>query len=362
MLPEINPFSLTWMEPISNGHPVYKVTLNGNSYVLKAETAADATSSSDVKWASKIMNNVVDRKKTTETKVRILNEHEIDVVATRYPRFFQDGANKVRLEETLGTPDSVWVLMHFQGNMFITDDNMDGGKKQQLFSIINHGIFWKKLGKVIAVDLFTGNNDRFDFGYYDQIPTGQEGTFWSNKGNLFINISDLNNRVPMGMDYFFAQNAFGKDGVGDQGFIRIMSNKVEVNKVSVLIIASIMSELTGYNLGVKANKNSGSKSKRTTKMRGYTSTADKYRAYLTSSIWDGLQEIKRYLVNKRNDYGRRNPQQQIANNVQRNVPNIPNHHPARQGATTPVAHNNQTVSKDTFPVNIEQRMRALNWI
>jgi hypothetical protein len=141
-----------------------------------------------------------------------------------------------------------------------------------------------------------------------------------------------------------------------------MGSKMEVDKVSALVIASIMKELTGFNLGDKANKGSSRKSKMTTKIRGHASTADKYQIYLTDSIWTGLQDIKKYLLNKRKDYGNRGPEIHFGNNLLRTAPNIPNHHPMRPGNTTPVAHNNAHVSKDTFPPNLEARMSALKWI
>lgn len=361
-LPLITAITLKNIVPVSQDHPVYKVTIGAHDYVLKAETSAGQEASSDVKWASKLMHNVVDEKKSEDTKVRLLWEPEIDVIGTEYTRYFVNGPELIRIEETLGNPDSVWVLMHWQPNLFVTCDQMNGAKKQQLFNIINHGTFWKSLGKVIAVDLFTGNNDRFDFGIYNQVPQGQEELFWANKGNVFINVSNVGRSAPMGLDFFFAQNAFGKDLITDQAYIRAMSDKGEIRKIAELVIASMMKELTGYNLGVKSNKSSKKKSRFTTAIKRYETTYDKYLVYLTDSIWTGLHDIKQYLLSKRREYARQTPPPNFGNNLLRQAPQVPNRNPGNPATHVPVAHNNKPRDKGVFPQNLEDRMTALHWI
>ena len=365
-LPKITVQSLSEMQSIASGHPVYRVKIQGSNYVLKAETASGNTGSSDIKWASKIMKNVGD-KNTGDSQIRLLEENEIDVIATRYGNFNLTGPQTINLEDTLTMADNVWYLMAWQPGLYNPSDNMNNGEIDQLFGIVNHGVFWKKLGKIIAVDLFTGNNDRFDFGNYEQA-TPQN--FWSNRGNLFVNVNNLNNASPMGLDFYFNQNAFGKDLFGDQAYIKAMKSKNEIAVIANLIVESIMDALAGKNLGKKDTKREKFTSKLSTKLRGYNTTADKYKGYLKDAIWEGLEEIKRYLVNKRREYAQRAqaqqnmPQPQWQNNPlnQRQVPNVRNNIPQRPGATVPVAHNNLGVSKSLFPQNLEARMQALNWI
>jgi hypothetical protein len=376
ILPVITNGSITAMSPVVTAHPVYRLTMGGIDYVIKAETAGGNEASSDVKWASKIMHNVVDEK-TDVTKVRLLAGSEIDIIATVYANFLV-GASIVAFEKAMDNANNVWYMMHFQANLFNPSDNMDNGMQDQLFAIVNHGTFWKKFGKIIAVDLFTGNNDRFDFGYYEEIYNGANADFWSNKGNIFVNISNIDKAMPLGMDFFFAQNAFGNDQISDQKFIKIMKNNDQIDIVSEMIIASITNALAGRQLGEKTKKFSKFKSLATTKIRNHQTTEAKYKAYLSQSIKDGLQEIKQYLISKRATYQLRaqtnNNWQQNALNQPRNwqanplgqqrvAPQVPNHRPGNQvAATLPISHNNTAVSKDVFPQRIEDRMRSLGWI
>jgi hypothetical protein len=376
ILPVITNGSITAMSPVVTAHPVYRLTMGGIDYVIKAETAGGNEASSDVKWASKIMHNVVDEK-TDVTKVRLLAGSEIDIIATVYANFLV-GASIVAFEKAMDNANNVWYMMHFQANLFNPSDNMDNGMQDQLFAIVNHGTFWKKFGKIIAVDLFTGNNDRFDFGYYEEIYNGANADFWSNKGNIFVNISNIDKAMPLGMDFFFAQNAFGNDQISDQKFIKIMKNNDQIDIVAEMIIASITNALAGRQLGEKTKKFSKFKSLATTKIRNHQTTEAKYKAYLSQSIKDGLQEIKQYLISKRATYQLRaqtnNNWQQNALNQPRNwqanplgqqrvAPQVPNHRQGNQvAATLPISHNNTAVSKDVFPQRIEDRMRSLGWI
>jgi hypothetical protein len=380
ILPVITNGSITAMSPVVTNHPVYKITIGGIDYVIKAETAGGNDASSDVKWASKIMHNVVDDK-TDTTKIRLLGSSEIDVIATVYTNFLV-GPSIVTFEMAMDNANNVWYMMHFQPSLFNPSDNMDDGMRNQLFAIVNHGTFWKKFGKIIAVDLFTGNNDRFDFGYYEEIYNGNNADFWSNKGNVFVNISNIDKAVPLGMDFFFAQNAFGNDQLSDQKFIKIMKNNDQIDIVAELIIASVTNALAGKQLGEKTNKFSKFKSFATTKIRKHQTTQDKYKAYLSQSIKDGLQEIKQYLISKRATYQARTQANNNQPNWQTNAmvqqpanwqtsalaqprvaPQVPNHRAGNQtAATVPVTHNNMAVSKDVFPPRLEARMRSLGWI
>jgi hypothetical protein len=112
LLPIISNGSITAMSPVVTNHPVYKITIAGIDYVIKAETAGGNDASTDVKWASKIMHNVVDDK-TDTTKIRLLGSSEIDVIATAYTNFLV-GPAIVTFEMSMDNANNVWYMMHFQ--------------------------------------------------------------------------------------------------------------------------------------------------------------------------------------------------------------------------------------------------------
>ncbi len=376
-LPKITKGALASMDAIADGHPVYKVSINGNYYVIKAETAGSGTATSDVKWASKIMKNVA-QDATDITKIRILEEDEIFEIAAAYNKLLGDPQDKLTLEVTFDSANTVWYMMVFDESIMTTNDSNlnDVAKKKQLFNVINSGRFWEKLGKIVAVDLFTGNNDRFDFGNYDTFTAANIDQFWSNKGNLFITMSGIGANSPVGLDFYFTSNAFGVDEVLDQKYLAIMRSEIEIKKVAGMIIDTIMKEFAGRELG----DGKAFKTKISNILSSHLTTEGKFKDFLTKSITQGLNEIKNYLIRKRNE--KQGWQQNaIANHApkwqtnpllqQQNVlpkqaiipPTIPSHrYNKKDDDVLPVQHNTKVVDKAVFPVNLEKRMRALGWI
>lgn len=365
-LPKITNGAITSMEAIADGHPVYKVLMNGNYYVVKAETAGNAEASSDVKWASKIMKNVA-ADANDITKIRILEESEIFEIASSYATLLTADKDKFVLELTFDSANTVWYIMVFDQNVVTTSDSNlnDVATKAQLFTVINSGRFWEKLGKIVAVDLFTGNNDRFDFGSYTTYNATNIDQFWSNKGNIFITMSNIGTGTPVGLDFYFTSNAFGLDQIADQHYLAIMRSDTEMKKVAGLIIDTIMKEFTGHKLG----DNKAAKTKVSNILSGHITTVGKFKEFLTKSIKEGLNEIKAYLVNKRNlkqmtwQQNKLIPQANPGIRPALTIPTIPSHRPkANPTDVLPVQHNTKVVDKNTFPPNLEKRMRDLGWI
>jgi hypothetical protein len=200
-VPTITPGSITRIKG-QEAHPVYFVNLNHSmtpNLVVKGERAQGLQEgATSIKWGSKIMKNVnnslVDTKILTPAEINIFKQ----AVMANFPPHSQQYANVAP-----GGLTFTWTKMPFVSGLSSADlwDGEGTGKRVDVENIKRSVIklldetAWFELGKVVAVDIFNGNSDRFDIG------TGGHPGQWVNKGNLLFVASGPTTKV-IGLDTF----------------------------------------------------------------------------------------------------------------------------------------------------------------
>lgn len=187
-VPMITPGSITRMTGLTD-RPVFFLHLHGApapNLVVKGE-APGAGVGVSVKWGSKLMKNVTDNRvnmKTMtidETKIfRLIalatfnNPNDPDM---RQPRYFVTSA----------FAQLTWVKMPIVENLSDAGE-VDAiapriGRLKQIVVKFRNNAVWDALGKVVAVDIFNGNCDRFQvITDPARPPLGS----WTNKGNVMF--------------------------------------------------------------------------------------------------------------------------------------------------------------------------------
>ena len=194
-------------------HPVYFVRMqDGRELVVKGEArsatgdaAENANIELSIKWSSKLMKNV----NHTDVNTKIMQAPEIQAfLAAARTRFASEQASRKYQNVTPGRANSyTWVKMPKVAGLTDAEftKKVDGFSqpvkskvKEQIARFRDEGL-WPQLGKVVAVDIFNGNNDRFD------TETGR----WQNYGNvMFTN----NAQTVIGLDTFDPFSSTAKIG------------------------------------------------------------------------------------------------------------------------------------------------------
>ncbi|MFT5435148.1 MAG: hypothetical protein ACI9OJ_005865 [Myxococcota bacterium] len=193
-------------------HPVYFLTVGGVPIVVKGEAKGsvghertDQEAAISIKWGSKLMKNVNDRLVNT----KLMDQSEVTAFLTVAKSKFKPlptipGAppgppppNRYRNVTPQGAQQYTWVKMpavaglsdaEFTKKVGGFTTPVRGKVKEQIVKFTDESL-WPQLGKVLAVDIFNGNSDRFD------IASGR----WINYGNvMFI---DQGSKV-IGLDTF----------------------------------------------------------------------------------------------------------------------------------------------------------------
>ncbi|MGE5570340.1 MAG: hypothetical protein ACM3S5_14990 [Rhodospirillales bacterium] len=163
-----------------NRRPVYFLTLQPSTtpnLVVKGETRGAAGSPEvSIHWSSKLMKNV--NNKLVNTK--IMTPQEIQAFRAFAHTHFPPTSSQYQNSNV----NYIWVKMPMvQGlsdaDFLVHNGNFgtaDVSKIQAAISKLDDDKVWSELGKVVAVDIFNGNNDRFD------TTTGQ----WQNYGNIMF--------------------------------------------------------------------------------------------------------------------------------------------------------------------------------
>lgn len=187
-LPTIGFSSITGMTALSE-RPVYFLNLNHSptpNLVVKGDAPGKTSGNEDVttsiKWGSKLMKNVNNR--LVNTKVMTDDETRAFKKAAR---LFLDEKSMgyANVDDRLPTPAMyVWVKMPFVDGLSDAD-YLGGGKwgydpvvdkVRKVIKRMSDEQVWIDLGRIVAVDIFNGNCDRFD------IHTGA----WANRGNIMF--------------------------------------------------------------------------------------------------------------------------------------------------------------------------------
>jgi hypothetical protein len=161
----LDPLQVTSIKKISPRRPVFLVTLNkSENYVVKRETGADIMARKGTKAT---LNMVYEMTETLlgGTKGRTLNSKESDALVRIHPSKL-DAGTKTEFDNWIqrhkGSPD-VLVLMNLIDGLTELGAVSDQAKAIQILHSLQTEKNLKRLGHIIAVDLFTGNQDRFMF-------------------------------------------------------------------------------------------------------------------------------------------------------------------------------------------------------
>ena len=182
-----NPSNITGMTCLEN-RPVFFLKLNGSlvtNLVVKGEgdgvAALGAHAETSIKWGAKLMKHV----NSTDVNTKIMTAAEVLAFKTAGLLLIPLGMARPRLNLAIPGPPYTWTKMPFVDGMssaeFWNDDlgdngNWDAKPAKKNIVKMSDDAFWTDLGKVVAVDIFNGNADRFD------IKSG----FWQNKGNIMF--------------------------------------------------------------------------------------------------------------------------------------------------------------------------------
>src|SRR3954447_1990672 len=205
-VPMITPGSITDIEGLGT-RPVYFLKLHNamtRNMVVKGEADAQSMSSKDleisISWASKLMKNV----QNSQVNSKLMNPVEIqEFQAAAAAKFKKDSRE---YDYVFGGFRCKWVKMPFVNGLsdadFMSDIEAKSGDStyttrefdMRLFKLtiikLSEDAVWRDLGKTVAVDIFNGNNDRFN------LVTGM----WSNFGNIMF-LTGGQTRV-IGLDTF----------------------------------------------------------------------------------------------------------------------------------------------------------------
>ncbi|MBS1616067.1 MAG: hypothetical protein JST06_08130 [Bacteroidetes bacterium] len=164
------------------GHkPIYFVKLNGSpnaTLVIKGENVMQQDNDDalvSISWTSKLMKNV----NNNQVNSKVMTPAEvIEFMRAARAAFAPNSDQAAHLNVAKN-----WVKMPKVNNLTDTDYIViEGGFGREDISMVKKAVSklsetqaWYDLGKVVAVDIFNGNNDRFD-------STG----YWVNKGNIMF--------------------------------------------------------------------------------------------------------------------------------------------------------------------------------
>lgn len=205
---------------LSPGHPVFRLDGWGDgkgkvdSIVIKQESTHEVATSAhrrDVRVATQLMTMVDSNAKTV-----VLSTAEVQQLKT-----YSDGGNvadstglatAAELKRLLGNPRGVWTKMEVK-KLLSLDHAMAGRQKgdktdvRVIAAALKNPGGLEKLGKIIAVDLFNGNNDRFVWP-----PPGQKDPSMPRAFQAIWNIGNvmIASGSPIGLDSFDPANDFNK--------------------------------------------------------------------------------------------------------------------------------------------------------
>lgn len=198
-LPEIVPGSITAIKAIEE-RPVYFVALsNGTKLVVKGETLGGKPveeAAISIHWGSKLMKHVSDG---------LIGSSKLsDSERAVFESYVRNSAGWPSSDERITRMEIVklWVKMLKFAELSDADPSykLPGDTKKEYFSIrkleevvskLSTEQVWRDLGRVVAVDIFNGNQDRITF----------KGR-WQNKGNIMFTPGPTGAPKVVGLDTF----------------------------------------------------------------------------------------------------------------------------------------------------------------
>jgi hypothetical protein len=177
--------------------PVFLVTFRDNSeLVVKGEfigRMSSVNTAMSAKWAGKLMRQV-----SPDVSAKPVLPYELDHIKFLDGDQFFPPADLTRSYILGAIQDRAFTFykMPYVAQMYGAD-KMDGRLLYALLRVLRAGgneIF--ELGRITAVDLFNGNNDRFDF---------RGPTVFLNRSNLLFKVSG-GTFIPVGVDFLHAES------------------------------------------------------------------------------------------------------------------------------------------------------------
>jgi hypothetical protein len=186
-VPLIVPGSITGMAGLTD-RPVFFLKLNNSltpNLVVKGEATGNTAQSTDdeksisVKWGSKLMKNV----NNALVNTKIMTLPEITVFLQAAQQNFAAGTKQAQFASA-GPTGFKWVKMPYVAGLSDADawSKKDGKyvvlapDAKKVIERFAEDRVWSELGKILAVDIFNGNSDRFDV----------EHGHWVNNGNVMF--------------------------------------------------------------------------------------------------------------------------------------------------------------------------------
>lgn len=206
------------VEELSEGHPVYKITLRSRSesdsvLVVKGElkrTFTDTDAATSIVWGSKIMKNVTSRRE--ELRAKPLTPPEFQELHRAIQQYCDPNSDA---RTAIQQKNLVWVKMPFVDDLKAGEYRSRTAKdlnvlikiKRLVPFLLDPGT-WYQLGVVTAVDLFIGNNDRFVMKWKSDIrhSEGRRGDL-TNPGNILF-LERVETALVLGLDTFDSNNTF----------------------------------------------------------------------------------------------------------------------------------------------------------
>lgn len=313
-VPAIPPRSITQIIGLP-ARPVFFVHLNNSvnpSLVIKGEPKAGAGILSDadreisVAWSSKIMKNV----NNDQVNTKILDQTE-----TRRFKAFAEATYPANTKQGKFVRDALlWVKMPFvQG---LTDaelfdekvNDFKGSKVKDALKQFLQPTVWRDLGKIVAVDVFNGNNDRF--ALQSMGPNTPVTVSWGNQGNMMF-LTGANAATTMiGLDTWDPSGAGdGRSnlsaGQGDTSFLEVLrtdeSRKKFAEQCTDAIGAELSKRMATSSVAIQINGPAGSTILRI-KKEDVSNTLRPFSTNFRQGLDSGIADLKVYLNAKAAKY------------------------------------------------------------
>jgi hypothetical protein len=367
-VPTITPGSITAIRGLAK-RPVYFLNLNGAAQpnlVVKGEDAlvhiSDADAEISIKWTSKLMKNV----NNTAVNTKIMAPPEINLFKASarlaYP------LNTAPQHRNLNA-NYRWVKMPYvtglsDGEMWNEDQ---GGYDNQMIKNVAKKFMepqvWTDLGKVVAVDLFNGNNDRFLFTQQPGYTIAQMTVVWANKGNIMFLQGGATSVI--GLDTVDPSSQTGPSNLGsgaaDLAVLQVLQDAHAAERTTFAVkcahavaaeISSAMRNtqfltihVNGAPLGqdvIRVDKDH------------VAELLEPFAVPFEQGLNAGIRDLRQYLQGKVQQYRLQN--QQAQQQYQQRV----GWRPGRPGAGPPIGANRGPVMK-TVPQGVLNRMAYLGW-
>lgn len=372
--------------------PVYFITVGGKKLVVKGEAKSNAHSDHDtavsVKWSSKMMKNVNDRMVNT----KIMDDAEVRAFLEAARGKFKPlppvgaGPMPANTPQYRNVTDAaghyMWVKMPMvagltDADFFLDVSALEGKRtydtkkiKELIVKFTDEGI-WAQMGKVFAVDIFNGNNDRF------HTETGD----WVNKGNLMF--KDQGMKV-IGLDTFDPNSGNSNLASGRFDALKALTDSSRQKKLARACTQAVGTELNKWAFKDKSLSHmsigvQGGPEGRTIwqiKPGDLKNIYEPFDQAMAAGIAKGASELKKYLQTKVGQYKHRNkplPQPPAArpgapagqrHAANRQPPPPPGGRP-RAGAASPPRPNpayKHVAAIEGMPQGILDRMHYLGWL